>query len=101
VLARPGHFQFDYFQPARARHALGNLPDPIQIKSMFSAICARAPRHAIPDDRPTKKWASPTGVLRQSWHCDTTVFFAGITPPIWKHKPGGVRQWKKGRFSSR
>jgi hypothetical protein len=31
VLTRPAHFHFDYFQPARACHPLGNLPDPIQI----------------------------------------------------------------------
>jgi hypothetical protein len=31
VLTRPAHFHFDYFQPARACHPLGNLPDLIQI----------------------------------------------------------------------
>ena len=32
VLTRARHLNLDHFQPARARHPLGNLPDLIQIK---------------------------------------------------------------------
>src|SRR6267143_4034227 len=58
VLARPGHFHFDYFQPARARHALGKLPDLIQIKShVFSNLRPSRRARQFPMIRPTKKWA--------------------------------------------
>src|ERR1700704_5191967 len=58
VLARPGHFHFDYFQPARARHTLGNLPDLIQIKRhVFSNLRPKCRASPFPLIGPTKKWA--------------------------------------------
>src|ERR1019366_1969004 len=93
VLARPAYLRLDYFQPARARHALGNLPDLLQIKShVFSNLRPnRRASHSSkspvnrPANRPKlKSGLSPTGVLRQSWHYDTTVFIANYTPPLWK-----------------
>src|ERR1700694_2918603 len=58
VLTRPTHFHFDYFQPARARHPLGNLPDLIQIKShVFSNLRPKCRASPVPLIGPTKKWA--------------------------------------------
>src|ERR1700693_5790240 len=58
VLTRPAHFHFDYFQPARACHPLGNLPDLIQIKShVFSNLRRSRRASPFPMIGPTKKWA--------------------------------------------
>jgi hypothetical protein len=58
VLTRTAHFHFDYFQPARARHPLGNLPDLIQIKShVFSNLRRSRRARPFPMIGPTKKWA--------------------------------------------
>ncbi len=47
MLTCAAHLDFNYFQPARARHPLGNLPDLIQIKShVFSNL--RQNRRANP-----------------------------------------------------
>jgi hypothetical protein len=74
---------------------------------MFSTSYARIADPIIPVNRPAnrpklKSGLSPTDVLRQSWHYDTTVFIANYTPPLWKtqtslgyttRRPGMFREY--------
>src|SRR5208337_2426391 len=58
VLTRPANFHFNHFQPARACHPLGNLPDLIQIKShVFSTLRPESSRQHSRKPAQTKKWA--------------------------------------------
>ena len=48
-LPAPAHFHFDHFQPARACHPLGNLPDLFQIKSHVFSNLRPSRRARTPD----------------------------------------------------
>jgi hypothetical protein len=67
VLASSADFDFNDFQPVRARNALGDLPDSIQIKSHDFSNLRRKAAPVPRANRPKlKSGLAPTGVLRQS-----------------------------------
>jgi hypothetical protein len=56
---------------------------------MFSAVYAGT---GNPNSAQVKSGLSPTGVLRQSWHYDTTVFITNYTLPKWKTQTARSRK---------